>query len=79
MILVCKNIHKLISPIRSRCVNVRIPAPNESVIQEILEGIAKDQMFEIPSETIKKIIKMSSRNLRDAISQLECYKYSRKS
>lgn len=48
-------------------------------MQEILEGIAKDQMFEIPTETVKKIIKMSSRNLRDAISQLECYRFSKKS
>ena len=29
MILMCDNLHKLIMPIRSRCINIRIPAPSK--------------------------------------------------
>lgn len=36
MILICKNIHKLIAPIRSRCVNLRIAAPSLETIKEVL-------------------------------------------
>lgn len=28
MILVCQHVHKLIAPIRSRCLNIRVPAPS---------------------------------------------------
>jgi len=47
MILVCKNIHKLIAPIRSRCINLRIPAPTDNAIKEILLSIAKQQFFDV--------------------------------
>jgi replication factor C subunit 3/5 len=43
MILVCKHVNRLIAPIRSRCINLRIPAPSEEDIREILTRIAKDQ------------------------------------
>lgn len=32
MILICNNVHKLIAPIRSRCLNLRIPAPEQADI-----------------------------------------------
>jgi replication factor C subunit 3/5 len=36
MILICNNVHKLISPIRSRCLNLRIPAPEQGEIIQVL-------------------------------------------
>jgi replication factor C subunit 3/5 len=41
--------------------------------------IAQDQVLDISHENLQKIVRISGRNLRDAISQLECYKYSKKS
>jgi replication factor C subunit 3/5 len=79
MVLICKSVHKLIAPIRSRCINIRIPAPSQEDIKGILMRIAKDQVLDISHENLQKIVKISGRNLRDAISQLECYKYSKKS
>lgn len=70
MILVCKSIHKLISPIRSRCINLRVPAPTEEDIKNILISIAREQYVEVSQEIINKITKISGKNLRDAISQL---------
>jgi replication factor C subunit 3/5 len=32
MILLCNSVHKLIHPIRSRCLNIRVPAPNHTAI-----------------------------------------------
>lgn len=40
MVLLCKSIHKLITPIRSRCINLRVAAPSNEQIAGILEGIA---------------------------------------
>lgn len=41
MILLATHVHRLIHPIRSRCLNLRIPAPSSSVINGILGDIAK--------------------------------------
>jgi replication factor C subunit 3/5 len=70
MILICKNVHKLIAPIRSRCINIRIPAPSVEEIKGILTWIARDQVFEVGPEVLQRMAKASGRNLRDAISQL---------
>lgn len=40
MILVCSKIHKLIPPIRSRCVNIRVPAPTNDEILEVCSTIS---------------------------------------
>ena len=43
MILICSKIHKLIAPIRSRCLNVRVPAPTNEDIFKICNRIAKTE------------------------------------
>ena len=30
IILICEFVHKIIQPIRSRCVNLRVPSPSKS-------------------------------------------------
>ena len=42
MILLCTHIHKLIHPIRSRCLNIRVPAPERPVIAKILIEIGNN-------------------------------------
>ena len=78
MILLCKNIHKLIMPIRSRCINLRVPAPTNDHIADVLVSIARENHLDVSEEIIGKILQTSGRNMRDAVSQLECYKYSKK-
>lgn len=41
MILLCTNVHRLINPIRSRCLNIRLPAPDSETIKGILSEIGK--------------------------------------
>ncbi len=41
MILLCTNVHRLINPIRSRCLNIRLPAPDSETIKGILYEIGK--------------------------------------
>ena len=70
MILVCENIHKLIMPIRSRCINIRVPAPSKIEIADVLFSIAKSENLTLPEEVVERIVESSRRNLRDAICQL---------
>ena len=65
-------------PIRSRCINIRVPAPTNECIGDFLITVARENNLEVSEEILKRIILSSGRNMRDAVSQLECYKYSKK-
>ena len=43
MILLCTQVHRLINPIRSRCLNIRVPAPDQVTIASILTEISKSE------------------------------------
>jgi replication factor C subunit 3/5 len=78
MILVCDTVHQLIMPIRSRCLNIRVPAPSNFELAGILTQVAHEQKLGVNEGTIDRIIESSRGNVRDAICQLECYRYSKK-
>lgn len=83
MILVCSKIHKLIPPIRSRCVNIRVPAPSNDEIYEVCSIIAARESnnitFNFTEQMLKSVVEHSDRNLRLAIIQLQATKYSKNS
>lgn len=83
MILVCSKIHKLIPPIRSRCVNIRVPAPSNDEIYEVCSIIAARESnnvtFNFTEQILKSVVEHSDRNLRLAIIQLQATKYSKNS
>lgn len=83
MILICSKIHKLIPPIRSRCVNIRVPAPSKEQIrhacQEIVSRESNSLTFSFTEQMITSVIDQSDRNLRLAIIQLQATKYSKNS
>ena len=82
MILICNNIHKLINPIRSRCLNVRIPAPNQDAIIHALSEVGKYESlnlgnFPFTQELYSNIANSCGRNLRQAIIQLQASKFTK--
>jgi len=44
----CESLSKVIAPLRSRCLQVRVPAPSEPAVCEILKKIANWEHFELP-------------------------------
>ena len=82
MILLCNSVHRLINPIRSRCLNIRIPAPETSVIAEALADIAKAESsnlynYSFSPELYNKLALSCNRNLRLAIIQLQASRYTK--
>ncbi|CAE6425067.1 unnamed protein product [Rhizoctonia solani] len=74
-IIMCANgTSKLIAPIKSRCLLVRVAAPNETEMELALRTVAKRERFDIPDEAAAKIIQDSKGNLRRAILVLEAMK-----
>lgn len=66
----CESLSKVITPLRSRCLQIRIPAPNLNEVAEILRKISSRENFELPPELAVSIAHHSRRNLRRAIMML---------
>lgn len=77
LILICENVGKVIAPIRSRCLMIRVGAPSDVEIQGILEKITKKENLFQQEGLCLKIAKDAERNLRRGIMQLQTCKMQR--
>ncbi|KAG6919176.1 hypothetical protein DXG01_008474 [Tephrocybe rancida] len=74
-IILCANsTSRLIAPIKSRCLLIRVAAPNIQEMEVVLQHVAKRALFSLPPEAAHKIIEDSGGNLRKAILVLEALK-----
>lgn len=71
LILVCNSQSKVIEPVRSRCLGIRVAAPSYHEISRVLQTVASRQSVTLPEELAMNIARESSRNLRRALLMLE--------
>ena len=71
LILVCDSLSKVIEPVRSRCLGIRVPAPSNDDIAGVLQSVARKQSLTLPEPLAINIARESSRNLRRALLMLE--------
>jgi replication factor C subunit 3/5 len=76
LVLCCNSMSKVIDPVRSRCLALRVPAPSVEDIILVLNSIAKRERESIllPPELASRIAIMSEGNLRRAILSAEAVK-----
>lgn len=74
-ILISDQLSKIIEPIRSRCLMIRVPLPSNEQILETLLHICKKENLVIPWIKLKEIIDNSDNKVNHAIWLLEMYKY----
>uniref|UniRef100_A0A7S2U7C3 AAA+ ATPase domain-containing protein n=1 Tax=Attheya septentrionalis TaxID=420275 RepID=A0A7S2U7C3_9STRA len=78
LILCCNNQSKVIDPVRSRCLGIRIAAPTHDDICQVLKATARKESIILPDELAVNIARQSSRNMRRAMLMLEsCHVQSR--
>lgn len=84
LILLANSTSNIIAPIRSRTLLVRVPAPSEDDIVEVLEKVGLKERFTDVAALNKRIAKDSGRNLRKALLMYEAvhaqkyvYKYGK--
>jgi replication factor C subunit 3/5 len=75
-ILISEQLCKIIEPLRSRCLMIRIPLPSEEQIFETLLHISIKEKIDMSGSLINKIIKKSKNNINHAIWLLEMSKYN---
>jgi|ERR1712086_370356 len=75
LVLFCNNPCKVIEPLRSRCLGIRVPAPSAAEISGVLNQICKKEgLQELPEQLASRIVQQSGHNLRRAILSLEACK-----
>lgn len=67
IILCCCSTSKVIPAIRSRCLCIKVPAPNNEEISNILRQTCKLEGLQMPQELAQRIALQSNRNLRRAL------------
>ena len=70
----CESLSKVIMPLKSRCLQIRVPAPKEQVLSDLLKKIATKENFELPPQVAMSIAHHSRRNIRRAIMMLQTLK-----
>ena len=74
LILCCQSPSKLIDPLRSRCLGIRVAAPTNDDIVSVLNKVAAKERFQLPAEFAASVAKESKRNMRRALLMLEACK-----
>ncbi len=74
-ILISDQLSKIIEPIRSRCLMIRVPLPSDEQILETLLHICQKENLVVPWIKLKEIIDNSDNKVNHAIWLLEMHKY----
>lgn len=77
LILCCESPSRVIDPVRSRCLGIRIAAPSTPEIMEVLDNICKREGLMLPRQIAAKLATNCKGNLRRAILMLESSKVQR--
>lgn len=79
LILVCNSSSKVIEPLRSRCLSIRIPSPTHEQVADVLLSVARKELCQCDPELAMKISLQCDRNLRRALLMLEASRISSQS
>ncbi|CAM6098258.1 unnamed protein product [Calypogeia fissa] len=71
LILCCNSASKVIEAVRSRCLNIRINAPTNDQIVDVLQFVSKKEGLQLPASLAGRIATQSNRNLRQALLSFE--------
>mmetsp|Transcript_18868 Transcript_18868/g.34222 ORF Transcript_18868/g.34222 Transcript_18868/m.34222 type:complete len:355 (-) Transcript_18868:81-1145(-) len=71
LVMLCSNISRVIEPLRSRCLCVRVPAPQPERIIDALTHVANRESIHLPHQLAARIAESCDRNLCRAILRLE--------
>eukprot|EP00512_Aurantiochytrium_limacinum_P012355 CAMPEP_0171579106 /NCGR_PEP_ID=MMETSP0961-20121227/8252_1 /TAXON_ID=87120 /ORGANISM="Aurantiochytrium limacinum, Strain ATCCMYA-1381" /LENGTH=368 /DNA_ID=CAMNT_0012135543 /DNA_START=117 /DNA_END=1220 /DNA_ORIENTATION=+ len=71
LVLCCENLSKVIDPLRSRCLPIRVSAPSHEEICAVLQTVAKKESVSLSPSASAAIAEASQRNLRRALLMAE--------
>ncbi len=76
LILCCENLSKVIEPLRSRCLAIRVPAPAKEEVASIITSVTQKEHVSFQPDMAMAIATASGRNLRRALLMAEAQRVS---
>ena len=76
IIMIADSVTRVLEPLRSRCLGIRVPLPSEQAIQSVLATVAMKEGVTLPDPLAHRLSISSKCNLRRAILQLEATRVS---
>mmetsp|Transcript_32993 Transcript_32993/g.98215 ORF Transcript_32993/g.98215 Transcript_32993/m.98215 type:complete len:356 (-) Transcript_32993:39-1106(-) len=72
LVMCCSNVSKVMDPVRSRCMAIRVAAPTNMQIMDVLcHVVDKEKLALLPPGLGSRLVGTSGRNLRKALLSLE--------
>ena len=71
LVLCCTNVSKVIEPVRSRCLCIRVAAPTVDCVRDALQRVSTAEGLTLPEPLADKLAGGCERNLRRALLSLE--------
>ena len=71
LILVTDSLSKIIQPVRSRCMCIRVPAISDAEAEDVIRNIIMKEGVDVDDSVIKESIQRSNGNLRVAILSIQ--------
>lgn len=71
IIMIAESCTKLLEPLRSRCLGIRVGLPREADICKVLHRVADKEGITLPDQLAKRLASSSNRNMRRALLQFE--------
>eukprot|EP00803_Ostreobium_quekettii_P002071 evm.model.scf_1905.3 EVM.evm.TU.scf_1905.3 scf_1905:15545-20221(+) len=71
LVMCCNNISKVIDPIRSRCLCIRVAAPPAQEAAQMLQHVASSESIRLPADLANRIVEHCGGNLRRCLLSLE--------
>ena len=77
LFLYCNSLSRVTEAVRSRCMCVRVPAPDEAQVVGLLQGVAKKEDIQLPDAFALRVAQHARRNMRTALLSLETCRVAR--
>lgn len=71
IIMIAESSTKVLEPLRSRCLGVRVPLPSPRALTDVLQSVSDREGVEVPDAVLGRIVAQPDMNTRRAILQLE--------
>jgi DNA polymerase III delta prime subunit len=71
LVMTAASLSRVIEPLRSRCLCVRVPAPTPADLVSLLAGVAKKEGLALPDDLADRVAAASGRSARRALLCLE--------
>jgi len=68
---------RVIQPLRSRCLLIRVPGPSEEDMMNVMDKIVVEEGVDIDEGKMRQIVSLNPGNMRGAILGLQTFKMNK--